>query len=84
MPEYLEGYGIGYRSADGFKKALDDLMANYPEALASIATYPNNLAKTCQEYEALFDDLVTKCNAIIKKRARKRSIAFSLRHSLAL
>ena len=84
MPEYLEGYGIGYRSADAFKKALDDLMANYPEALESIATYPNNLAKTCQEYEALFDDLVTKCNAIIKKRARKRSLAFSLRHSLAL
>lgn len=84
MPEYLEGYGIGYKSAGDFVEALEDLMSNYTGALDSMASYPNNLSKTCQEYEALFDNLLERRDVIIEKRAQKRSLSFTMRHRWAL
>ena len=84
MPEYLDGYGIGYRSVEDFKQALENLMENYLSAVESIANYPNNLTKTCQEYEELFGDLLAQRDEILFKRAKKRSPLFFLRHNLAL
>lgn len=83
MPEYLDGYGIGYRSVEDFKQALENLMENYLSAVGSIANYPNNLTKTCQEYEELFSDLLAQRDEILSKRAKKRSPLFFLRHNLA-
>lgn len=57
MPEYLSGFGLGYKSAEDFESKLEEFISEYDYWKDRALHYPNSLDRTCAEWVKLFEEL---------------------------
>lgn len=67
MPEYCAGFGLSF-TAETFEQALDQMAATYDRWAARMPAYPHTAARTAAGYTALFEDLLTRREAIAATR----------------
>jgi hypothetical protein len=75
LPEYCEGYGIGFEH-DDFESKLEEIRERYQEFVPLLKNYPHTAQRACDEYYQLFNDLLTKKDDLIKSRDIKRGRLF--------
>lgn len=83
LPEYCEGFGIGFDGAN-FVAALRRILEQYPDYADRMADYPRTAARMCEEYIALFDRLLTQRNAVLEGRCLWRNPWLVLRNQIPL
>lgn len=67
LPEYCDGFGIGFDGPD-FVTALQRMLKEYAELADRMAAYSNTAERMCGEYIALFDKMLEQRNAILDNR----------------
>ena len=83
LPEYCEGYGIGFE-VDEFETALAHYMNTYASLLPRMAKYPHTAFHTTRAYRELFDRLLEKREEIVGARRLWRSPWRVLRNQLSM
>lgn len=70
LPEYCEGFGIGFDGED-FEAALTRMMTDYPQWRMRMPEYPHTASRMCRGYLDLFQELLEQRSEIV---ARRRSV----------
>ena len=83
LPEYCEGFGIGFDGAD-FVAALRQMLVQYARYAEQMASYSHTAEHMCEEYIALFDKLLAQRNAILEGRRLWRNPWLVLRNQIPL
>ena len=60
MPEYCEGFGVGFNDCADMPDALECLMRDYDRLVQLMPSYSHTAERMTQEWVALFDDLMHK------------------------
>ena len=82
LPEYCFGYGIAFDDVEGFRRALERMLREYPLHRKAMPSYPNTAQLMCQGYLNLFDDLLAKRATIIALRQLWRNPWMLVRNQL--
>lgn len=64
LPEYCQGFGEMFRGPDDMPNALGRLLGHYSQRKAAMASYPHTAERMCENYLALFDELVGRRSEI--------------------
>ena len=67
LPEYCDGFGISFDEHD-FIGRLQQLIDTYDSLAVSMPGYPHTSERTCENYLALFDELIKSKEQIIGSR----------------
>jgi hypothetical protein len=67
LPEYCEGFGIGFDPPD-IETALRTMFAEYPEWTRRMPDYPHDGETMCRHWLDLFDNLIRQRDAIVATR----------------
>ncbi len=67
LPEYCEGYGIGF-TAENFAEKLEDMRLNYDFWVERMAYYPHTADRTTTAYYQLFAELLEKRDELVSRR----------------
>ena len=81
LPEYCEGFGIGFDGED-FVARLQQFMEQYDQIVALMAGYPHTSKRTCENYLALFDALMKSRDQIVAARRLFRNPWLLLRNQI--
>jgi glycosyltransferase involved in cell wall biosynthesis len=81
LPEYCDGFGIGFDGAD-FPDALRRMLLDYTSYADRMTSYPHTAEHMCGEYVAILDSMLTVQNAILEKRNVWRSPWLVLRNQI--
>lgn len=81
LPEYCDGFGIGFDGTD-FPDALRHMLMDYTSYAPRMESYPHTADHMCGEYVALLDSMLTVQNAILEKRSVWRSPWLVLRNQI--
>ena len=73
MPEYCKGFGIEFSGVDDLCRALQQLMATYPDLVERMAQYPWTAERMTREWIDLFEKLLRGREEIIAARRLWRS-----------
>ena len=68
MPEYCEGFGVGFGGPDDFSNALDRLMCDYAQFVARMSAYPWTADRMTSEWLSLFEVLHKDRDAVKRNR----------------
>lgn len=83
LPEYCEGFGIGFGETN-FMEALREMLEQYPNHVDRMPSYSRTAEHMCGEYIALFDRLLVQRNAILDNRKLWRNPWIVLRNQIPL
>lgn len=83
LPEYCEGFGVGFDSSD-FMAALRQMLEQYPSHADRMASYSRTAEQMCAEYITLFDRMLAQRNAILHARRPWRNPWLVLRNQFPL
>ncbi|MCM2306555.1 MAG: hypothetical protein NDI91_03670 [Sulfuritalea sp.] len=83
LPEYCEGFGIGFDETD-FMAALQQMLEQYARHADRMPSYSHTAKRMCTEYIALFDQMLTQRNAILDGRRLWRNPWLVLRNQIPL
>jgi glycosyltransferase involved in cell wall biosynthesis len=83
LPEYCDGFGIGFDGAD-FVAALRQMLVQYASYAEQMASYSHTAEHMCDEYIALFDEMLAQRNAILGGRRLWRNPWLVLRNQIPL
>lgn len=74
-PEYAKGYGVSFEP-NNFEEKLNYLIDNYDTYYEKVKLYPNNSDLMCQEYESLFNNLISNKSTLLRDRdySKKKNI----------
>lgn len=81
LPEYCEGFGIGFDVAD-FTGSLKRMLEGYVNYAERMADYSRNADRMCEQYIALFDHMLTQRNSILRDRQMWRNPWLMLRNQI--
>lgn len=84
LPEYCDGFGLGFDSPDELPGILARIIAEYPARRAAMPGYANTAERMCAGYLALFDDLLARRDRIVAARRPWRAPWLVLRNQLPL
>jgi hypothetical protein len=68
LPEYCDGYGIGFTGPADFPDALEAMCASYPHWQGQMPRYDRTAEAMSARYMALFDDLLSERKALLLRR----------------
>jgi glycosyltransferase involved in cell wall biosynthesis len=83
LPEYCDGFGIGFGDAN-FIEALKEMLEQYPNYADRMPNYSRTAEYMCGEYIALFDRMLVQRNTILDKRKLWRNPWIVLRNQIPL
>lgn len=83
LPEYCEGFGIGFDETD-FMAALRQMLEQYTSHANRMPSYSHTAEHMCAEYIALFDQMLAQRNAILDGRRLWRNPWLVLRNQIPL
>lgn len=83
LPEYCEGFGIGFDSQN-FMTALQQMLEQYASYAQRTANYSRTASHMCEEYIALFNQMLTQRNAILDCRRLWRNPWLVLRNQIPI
>lgn len=83
LPEYCEGFGIGFDETD-FMAALRQMLEQYASHADRMPSYSHTAEHMCAEYIALFDQMLAQRNAILDDRRLWRNPWLVLRNQIPL
>jgi len=72
MPEYCEGFGVGF-TPDDFEEKLEEMLSAYDHWAAKMPGYPHTARRMCEEYYRLFCDLIDRRADVAARRSRWRT-----------
>ena len=81
LPEYCEGFGVGFDGTD-FVTALQRMLEEYVGCADRMASYSHTAERMCGEYIALFDQMLAQRNAILDNRRLWRNPWLVLRNQI--
>ncbi len=84
LPEYCNGFGLGFDTPDQLPELIERMMAEYPARVAAMARYANTAAHMCEGYLALFDRLMGERDTIVSSRRLWRDPWQVLRNQVAM
>ncbi len=64
LPEYCDGFGVAFDGPDDFEAALARMVRDYASWKSRMAAYANTAEKMANEYVDLFEDLVSRREAV--------------------
>lgn len=73
LPEYCDGFGIGFNGPEDFEISLKKISENYPAIYAKMKDYPNRSSFSTNQYLMLFDELIRRKPELKSKRALMRN-----------
>lgn len=82
LPEYCEGFGIGFEGNE-FVPALNSMRERYVEMASLIPSYPHTANRMCTNYLELFDSLLQRRDEVIGRRNLWRNPWLVLRNQLS-
>lgn len=83
LPEYCEGFGVGFDSAD-FIPALHSMLNQYTSYADRMRGYCHTAEHMCEEYIALFERLMSQQKSILASRRLLRNPFRVLRNQIPL
>lgn len=83
LPEYCEGFGIGFDETN-FMAALRQMLEQYTSHADRMPSYSHTAEHMCEEYIALFDQMLAQRNAILDGRRLWRNPWLVLRNQIPL
>ena len=83
LPEYCEGFGIGFDNSD-FMTSLRQMLDGYSKYADRMTAYPRTAERMCAEYTNLFDQMLAQRDAILAGRQLWRNPWMLLRNQLPL
>ena len=84
MPEYCEGFGVGFAGPDDVASALTRLIGDYPRLVARMPSYPHTAERMTREWIALFEALVEQRQQLVAQRNLWRNPWVALLNQIAL
>jgi len=84
LPEYCEGFGIGFKDSIEFEKALLKMTTDYSTYLKKMPEYGNTSGKMCDQYIALLEQLIRNREEIVEKRNIWRQPWQVIRNQIAI
>lgn len=83
LPEYCDGFGIGFDGED-FMNALVQMLDQYANYARRAASYSRTATYMCNQYIALFESMLTQRNAILDSRRLWRNPWLVLRNQIPI
>jgi hypothetical protein len=83
LPEYCGGFGISFDEHD-FVGGLQQLIDTYDSLVVAMPRYPHTSERTCENYLALFDALITSREQLIGSRNLLRNPWLLLRNQIQI
>jgi hypothetical protein len=68
MPEYCDGYGVGFCGSDDFPAAFERLVADYPRMVERMASYPHTAERMTRDWIALFENVLASRDSLLSGR----------------
>ncbi len=81
LPEYCEGFGIGFGEVN-FIEALKEMLEQYPSHADRMPSYSRTAAHMCREYITLFERMLMQRNTILDNRQLCRNPWIVLRNQI--
>lgn len=81
LPEYCDGFGVSFDESD-FELSLKQFIDQYPSLVATMPAYPHTAERTCNQYLALFDELMNSREEILASRRMWRNPWLLLRNQI--
>lgn len=78
MPEYCDGFGVGYNGVADVEAALYQLRGNYAEYCAKVAEYPHTSDRMIADWITFFDRISAQKSYIASQRKIWRNIPLFL------
>jgi glycosyltransferase involved in cell wall biosynthesis len=83
LPEYCDGFGVGFDGQD-FMAALQQMLTQYAVYAQCTEHYSRTASHMCEEYIALFDRMLTQRTAILDSRRLWRNPWLLLRNQIPI
>ena len=68
MPEYCEGFGIGFSGPANVPAALERLIVDYAALAAKMPSFPHTAERMTRQWSALFESILGKRDQILSHR----------------
>ncbi len=82
LPEYCTGFGLGFTTVPEFEQRLEEMTRDYGKWREAVKAYPRDAeARMCEQYLALFQDLVARGEEL---RGQRRFLSQPMRYLRAL
>ncbi|MDT9547082.1 MAG: hypothetical protein RI826_07080 [Chlorobium phaeovibrioides] len=83
LPEYCNGYGVSF-TPEMFRQKLEEIIASYDHWAGTLSGYPNSAEKMCENYHALFSNLLARKNELLALREPLRPATLFMKSSYML